>query len=105
MSVSGMILKEVNFINPQKTLSEITGIMASLDFSYTVDPISNESHGFQLGINDPICTSDFCMFIFDKPKPEYMEDNVFSWISPNIYTAILIEDLAIETYVIANIVF
>ena len=103
MSVSGMILKEVTFINPQKTLREITGIMDSLGFSYTVDPITNESQGFQLGINDPICNSDFCMFIFDMPKPEYMEDNGFSWISPNIYTAILIEDLCDSEYSILKI--
>lgn len=94
MSVSGMILKEVNFINPQKTLREMTGIMSSLGFSYTVDPITNDSQGFQLGINDPICSSDFCMLIFDKPKIEYMADDDFSWISPNLYVSILIEDLS-----------
>lgn len=94
MSVSGMILKEVNFIDPQKTLCEITSIMASLGFSYTVDPITNESQGFHLGISDPICTSDFCMYILDKPKIEYMADDDFSWISSNLYVAILIEDLS-----------
>ena len=93
MSVSGMLLKKVAFINSKKTLKEITNIMDSLGFSYTVDPITSESQGFQLGVNDSKCNSDFCMYIFEKPEPKYMDDDGFSWISPNLYVAILIEDL------------
>lgn len=33
------------------------------------------------------------MYIFDKPNSEYMVNDDFSWISPNLYVAILIEDL------------
>lgn len=93
MSTSGMLLKKIALFNPQVTLGEITSIMDSLGFNYSVDPITSEPNGFQLGTNDPKCNSDFCMFIFDKPKTEYMEDDNFAWISPNLYVAILIEDL------------
>ena len=63
MSVSGMFLKKVIFINPHKTLREIINIMDLLGFSYTVDPVTSESQGFQLGIHDPTCNSDFaCTF-------------------------------------------
>ena len=94
MSVSGMFLKKVIFINPHKTLREIINIMDLLGFSYTIDPVTSESQGFQLGIHDPTCNSDFCMYILDKPKIEYMADDDFSWISPNLYVSILIEDLS-----------
>lgn len=93
MSTSGMILKKVALFNPQSALREISNIMDSLGFNYCVDPISDESGGFQLGINDIECNSNFCMYIFDKPKSEYMDNDDFSWISPNLYVAILIEDL------------
>lgn len=89
MGTSGMFLKKANYFNSQNTLNEITSIMDSLGFNYTVAAESNHLH---IGINDPECNSDFCMYIFDQPKPEYMEDD-FSWISPNLYVAILIEDL------------
>lgn len=52
--------------------------MDSLGFNYSVDPITSEPNGFQLGINDPKCNSDSCMYIFDKPKTEYMEDDDFA---------------------------
>ena len=55
--------------------------------------MTNED-SYNLGINDPVCKSDFCMYIFDNPKTEYLEDDNFSWISPNLYTAILIEDIS-----------
>ena len=93
MSTSGLLLKKATLINPKKALREITKIMSTLGFNYTVDPISSDPHGFQLGIHDPKYPSDFCMYIFDKPKPEYMEEDSFSWISPNIYAAIMVEDL------------
>lgn len=77
MSVSGMFLKKVIFINPHKTLREIIDIIDLLGFSYTVDPVTSESQGVQLEIHDPICNSDFCMYILDKPKIEYMADDDF----------------------------
>lgn len=86
MSVSGILLKKIAFINSERTLKEITNIMDSLGFSYTVDPITSESQGFQLGVNDSKCNSDFCMYIFEKPEPKYMDDDGFSWISPNLYS-------------------
>jgi hypothetical protein len=67
--------------------------MNLLGYNFSAGSISSNSENFVLGINDPKCNSDFCMYIFDKPKPEYMEDDDFSWISPNLYVAILIEDL------------
>lgn len=93
MGTSGMFLKKVNLFNPQNTLKEMKSIMDSLGYNYCVDPIASEPNGFHLGINDPEYNSDFCMYIFDRPKTEYMEGDEFSWISPNLYTAILIEDL------------
>ena len=93
MGVSGMFLKKVNRFNPRKTLDEVKVIMNLLGYNFSAGSISSNSESFVLGINDPKCNSDFCMYIFDKPKPEYMEDDDFSWISPNLYVAILIEDL------------
>ena len=89
MGCSGMILKKVDLFTPKETLSEIKKIMDSLGFNYTIDA---ETGDFHIGINDPECNSDFCMFIFDKPEPEYMDDE-FAWISPEIYAAVLIEDI------------
>lgn len=93
MSTSGMILKKVANFNPLGTLKEISYIMDSLGFNYCVDPIATDSSDFQVGINDPTCNADFCIYILDRPKPEYMKDDDFSWISPNLYVAIQIEDL------------
>lgn len=93
MGTSGLFLKKVELFNTQNTLKEIKSILDSLGFNYSAGSISSESNGFHLGINDPACNADFCMYIFDAPKPEYMEDDDFSWISSNLYAAILIEDL------------
>ena len=94
MGTSGMFLRKVALFNPQNTLREITKIMDTLGFKYCVNSISSESSGFHLGVNDPKCNSNFCMYIFERPKPKYMEDDVFSWVSPNLYVSILIEDLS-----------
>lgn len=93
MGTSGMVLKKVALFNSQNTFREITKIMDTLGFKYCFNSISSESSVFHLGVNDPKCNSNFCMYIFERPKPKYMEDDVFSWISPNLYVAILIEDL------------
>lgn len=97
MGTSGMFLKKTNHFNTHKTLEEIEHILKTLGFRYCVYPVSSNNKEFHLGINDPLCHSDFCMYIFDVPEymnhPKYVKDNTFSWISPDIEVAVLIEDI------------
>ena len=94
MGISGLFLKKVSWFNSKKTLKDVKEILNTLNFAYCIDSVSTNEDSYNLGINDPVCKSDFCMYIFDNPKTEYLEDDNFSWISPNLYTAILIEDIS-----------
>ena len=87
MGTSGLFLKKVSCFNSKKTLKDVKEILNTLNFAYCIDSVSTNEDSYNLGINDPVCKSDFCMYIFDNPKTEYLEDDNFSWISPNFVTA------------------
>ena len=104
MGTSGHLLKKADRFDPRDTFNEIKDIMDQLGYTYTADPISSEPDGYHIGIHDPECGSDLCMYIFEHPKPEYMEYDEFSWISPGLYTAVLFEDLCGSEYSIIKLV-
>lgn len=87
-----MILKNADEINSKTTLKEITAIMDSLGYNYTVDSTSDINNEFHIGVTDPNC-STFCMFVFDKPSTKDIIDDDFAWISPNHFVAVMFEDI------------